>query len=75
MKMMRQPDWFRIIHDLQKAGLNKTAIAARIGSRPSTVGNWLNNLHEPLYSSGEALIGLWMRTTGKPMKDVPRAGS
>lgn len=56
-------NWREVILDLNRAGLNDTVIAARVGSNHSTIGAYKNeDRTEPKYSLGARLLTLHART-------------
>lgn len=65
-------DWFRILADLQKHGLNNMCVSRALGIPPRTLGSWKNDGSEPRYSDGATLIQLWAETTGRDRAEPPR---
>jgi len=49
-------DWFRILTELDRAGINNSEVARRLGHHPSTIHRWKMNENEPPYSDGIRLI-------------------
>jgi len=49
-------DWFRIITDLQQAGMTHGQQAKEVGVTRRTITNWRNCICEPPYSRGAALL-------------------
>ena len=70
---LQSPDWFALITDLIYLGVPMKEISRRMGATASESA--LRNYRagaQPLYVRGEALIRLWMETTGKQAEDMPR---
>lgn len=53
-------DWFRILLDMQAAGITMAYIARALSLADSTVRNWKYG-NEPLHSKGEALLVMHRR--------------
>lgn len=53
-------DWFRLLTELQRAGMSHSKVAATLGCSISTVIGWKCG-SEPLHSTGEALRALHAR--------------
>lgn len=49
-------DWFRVIVQLQRAGLSQRQIAKEIEVSPRTIRNYQQAICEPSYSKGAALL-------------------
>lgn len=58
-------DWFRIITELQRAGMsyNQQAMEVDVDS-PRTIANWRSGRCEPPYSKGEKLIDIYRTVLG-----------
>ena len=52
-------DWFRVITDLQRAGMTHGQQAREVGVTRRTIANWQQGLCEPPYSRGAALIEIY----------------
>jgi ribosome-binding protein aMBF1 (putative translation factor) len=52
-------DWFRIITDLQRAGLSHKQQALEIGVDEKTIRNWQAQRTEPRYSYGARLLDIY----------------
>jgi len=50
-------DWFRLLTDLQRAGVSHAKVAAELGCSISTVIRWKSGT-EPLHAAGQALKAL-----------------
>lgn len=64
-------DWWQIIEDLRRTGLNVTAIADAVGIPKSTLLGYRNLDAEPKYADGEALIALWRARMVPPVPVKP----
>lgn len=64
-------DWFRILCDLNRNGLSLQVIAEELDVVPSTLIGWKKG-SEPRHHTGEALIELWCRETGRSRQEVPK---
>lgn len=51
-------DWFRVITDLQRASMPHAQIAKEVGVCRMTISNWQQQITEPSYSRGVALLDL-----------------
>jgi DNA-binding XRE family transcriptional regulator len=49
-------DWFRVITDLQRAGMTHGQQAKEVGVSRRTIANWQQGLCEPSYSRGAGLL-------------------
>lgn len=63
-------DWFRVLWDLIQRGKNLATVERSTGISVSTLRGYQEGSHPPHWR-GELLIGLWVRTCGRPRKDVP----
>jgi uncharacterized protein YjcR len=52
------PDWFRLLADLSRAGINNAKVAVILGVSPSTVHAWKEGRASPRHHLGEALKAL-----------------
>lgn len=52
-------DWFRILADLNQAGMPNYIAAHRIGVSPGALRGWKVNGAEPAHDTGERLLRLW----------------
>ena len=66
-------DWFRVIVEIERAGVSVAAISARIGAPFETVRGWRNQGAEPRYRTGAALVELWREVTDQPGAAPPDA--
>ncbi len=68
-------DWFKILSDLDHAGVNNSEVARRMGRSASTVYRWKMNEAEPSYSDGVRLMEIHAYVTssanGNPL--VPQS--
>lgn len=69
----RRIDWARIIENLQKVGMSRTAIADEVGSTRSSLITYADEDQpsEPPYYVGHCLVALWAVRTGCQLSDVP----
>ncbi|WP_158785130.1 hypothetical protein [Pantoea sp. BAV 3049] len=65
-----QVDWFRVITDLERAGMTQQAIARHLVAAKSSVIYWKQG-SEPRYCDGERLIRLWELVTKKNQDELP----
>jgi len=68
---IHKTDWFRILCDLNRKGHSLQTIAEELHVVPSTLIGWKRG-SVPLHHTGEALIDMWCRETGKARHEVPR---
>ncbi len=68
--MEDQPDWFRMVADLQYLEVTTLEAAKRIGVPESTLRSWKNG-SEPGYTVGVRFVNLWCEVTGKHRSGVP----
>jgi len=52
-------DWFRVITQLQRAGMDHGQQARELGVSRRTIGNWQQAICEPSHSKGEALLEIY----------------
>ena len=64
-------DWFLVIVGLERHGYTHRTIAMAIGNSKGAVGVWRCTDVQPNHASGEALISLWMATTGNDRGTLP----
>lgn len=76
MKLRPRPprvDWFRIIVNLERAGLPWRDVGKLMGMSKGWVEHLKNSPGaSPRHDDGEALIDLWCDAMDKPREDVPR---
>lgn len=65
-------DWFRVITDLDRAGYSGRMVSATLGIPYQTLRSRIYNEQEPRFQDGEAIVGLWVRVTGRDFTQVPR---
>lgn len=65
-------DWFRVLVDLERAGVNNADAAQCIDVPLSTLRGWKNLGSQPRHDEGYELLEVWMRVTGKDFADRPR---
>lgn len=70
MPRFQRVDWFRLVTDLQYAGVSMREAARRIGVAEGQLRN-LRKGGEPLYPRGDALIELWCEVLAKSRTDLP----
>lgn len=63
-------DWFRVLSDLARHGVDVRAIRRRLNIPKSTLAYWKQG-NEPRHSDGERLLALWCEATGRPREDAP----
>lgn len=56
-------DWFRIISELDRAGVNNSEVARRMGRSVSTIHRWKMKEAEPNYPDGCRLLEIHAYTT------------
>lgn len=64
-------DWFRVLADLQYAGLPNLQVAKLLDVPQPTVRSWKGGC-QPRFDDGDRLVQLWMDKTGHERSDVPR---
>ena len=64
-------DWFRVIVELNYAGLSNGRIAAEMLMSKSWVKALKNYGVEPRYRDGQMLLGIWATATGTALEDAP----
>jgi len=67
----RSVDWFRVLTDLDRAGVRLPAVAETIGVPYPTLVSIRNGGGEPLYRNGSAILGLWCSVLQRTASDVP----
>ncbi len=73
--MTRPPaavDWFRILTQLDRAGINLPAVAKDLKLPYRTLHSIRNGFNDPRYETGRAIVDLWCFVFGKSSADVPR---
>lgn len=65
-----QIDWFKIIVDIERAGMTQQQISKSIRVSKSTLYGWKAGA-VPRYDDGEALIRLWELTTDRAPQEIP----
>jgi hypothetical protein len=69
---MKSVDWFRVVTDLQRAGVPMKEVARRMDIKLSeAMLRAYRAGSEPLYVRGEALIMFWVQHTGKSREQLP----
>lgn len=63
-------DWFRVLADLQYAGLPNADVAKTIEVPVATLRGWKGG-SEPSHANGHTLLELWSIATGKTIDDRP----
>ena len=63
-------DWFRVIAEIERAGIPDAEQAKRIGVPRSTLRGWKGG-SEPLYKHGEALLTLYSEVLQCPNGGTP----
>ena len=64
-------DWFRVIVELNYAGLSNGRIAAEMIMSRSWVAGLKNEGIEPRYRDGQMLLAIWAKATGSAPDDAP----
>jgi hypothetical protein len=64
-------DWFRVIVELNYAGLSNGRIAAEMLMSKGWVAGLKNDGIEPRYRDGQMLLGIWAAATGAAPEDAP----
>lgn len=57
-------DWFRVIADLQRAGMPHAQIAKEVDVSRPTIINWQSGITEPKFSKGTKLLGVYRSVVG-----------
>lgn len=57
-------DWFRVIADLQRAGMPHAQIAKEVDVSRMTISNWQVGITEPKYSKGAKLLMVYRSVVG-----------
>lgn len=63
-------DWFRVLVQLDRAGLNVPTVARALGVSRKTLYS-IRSFAEPRHDTGQALIRLWCATLGHTAEAVP----
>jgi transposase-like protein len=64
-------DWFQILSELSRSGYSLQDIAEELDVVASTLIGWKKGA-SPRHHTGEALIELWCRVTGKDRQELPK---
>lgn len=67
---IHKTDWFRVLNDISKAGYSLQKIAYELDVAASTLIGWKQGA-VPKHHTGEALIAIWIRTTGLAREQLP----
>lgn len=70
----RRIDWFRVLADLQRAGVPVKSVATMLRIPRSTMVGWRQGA-EPKFVDGERLLQLWSGLTGRQQAEAPRVGA
>lgn len=57
-------DWFRVVSDLQRAGMSHWQQARECGASRRSVGNWQTGVCEPSFSKGYRLLDTYKSVFG-----------
>ena len=57
-------DWFRVIADLQRAGMPHAQIAKEVDVSRMTISNWQVGITEPKYPKGAPLLMVYRSVVG-----------
>lgn len=63
-------DWFRVLVDLQRAGVTHSAVAEHLDIPTPTLHGWKRG-SEPPHCDGVRLLALWRERTGLTDDDRP----
>lgn len=66
-------DWFRVLIDLNRAGLPTSAVSQQLAIPLTTILGWKQGA-EPRYADGESLLELWGRVLDRARERAPRQG-
>lgn len=66
-KIAMRVDWFRVIVDLERAGMSHVRIADAVGISQARIQAYKNGLGEPKHRVGSGLVTLWVRHGGDPL--------
>lgn len=69
-RVVRRTDWFRVLADLQYAGLANSIVADYLQIPQGTVRGWKTG-SQPLHHDGQCLLDLWTVVTGKAFDARP----
>ena len=64
-------DWFRLLSDMSRQGYSLQDIADELDVVASTLIGWKKGA-SPRHHTGEALIEMWCRVTGKCRQELPK---
>lgn len=64
-------DWFRLLSDISRQGYSLQVIADELDVVASTLIGWKKGA-SPRHHTGEALIEMWCRVTGKCRQELPK---
>ena len=64
-------DWFRLLLDISRQGYSLQDIADELDVVASTLIGWKKGA-SPRHHTGEALIEMWCRLTGKCRQEFPK---
>lgn len=66
-------DWFRVIVDMERAGLTQQAIADRARCGKGSIHALKVGISaQPVFGNGVRLLALWMECTGRDSTSIPR---
>ena len=65
-------DWFRIIADLNRAGVSTVRAAKDTNVPKSTIQGWIQESGNPRLEVGLRVIEYWAKKCKKRISDVPR---
>lgn len=68
--LLPRTDWFRVLADLQRAGISQSDVSRMLGVWQSTVARWAEG-NEPRHCHGEFVLELWCAKLGKARSEVP----
>ncbi|MCS3401395.1 hypothetical protein NYE92_01360 [Pantoea sp. B566] len=68
---IHKTDWFRLLTDISRHGYSLQDIAEELDVVASTLIGWKKGA-SPRHHTGEALIELWCRVTGKSRSQLPK---
>lgn len=63
-------DWFRVLADLQRAGIDMARVSRLIDVPVGTIRYWKQG-GEPSHAAGHALLELWAETCGQEYNRRP----
>lgn len=64
-------DWFRIVCDLERKGINIPQMSRKLEIPESTIKGWKKYIARPKFEEGITVILFWCEQTGQTVSEVP----